>query len=181
MAKKSSVVASALAKLMEKEGVKISATHLHVEFFDDKGEKLQFPRDKWYVLVEKDGRTYGTFYTQGCGHRIPAYTLGGKVKHDKGRWVTPSGDRVTDAEAIKRGWLVLPKEGPRLDYIMQSLLQDGMGAEESFKEWSSSYGSNPDSIANLMVYLKCQEARDGLLRVLGSKLMKQLSEAAQEL
>lgn len=174
MKKKTDVPVSALSKLMEKKGIKVSATHLHVDFFDDNGEKLQYPRDKWYVLVEYQGKNFGTFYHQGVGHRVPGWTPGGKLKHERGKWVSPGGDRVTDAEAIKRGWLVLPKEGPRVDYILQSLLTDASGAEESFKEWCGSFGQNPDSISHLMVYLKCQETRDKLLRMLGGELMNEL-------
>jgi len=181
MKKSTKMDVSALAKLMEKEGIKVSATHLHVEFFNDKGEKLKFPQDKWYILIEYNGKSFTGFYRQGCGNRIPGYVLGGKVKHEKGRWVSPEGDRVSDEEAIKRGWLVLPKEGPRLDYIMQSFLTDASGAEESFKEWCSSFGSNPDSISNLMIYLKCQETRDALLRMFGGALLKQLYDAAGDL
>ena len=182
MAKKNSnVELSDLAKLMEKVGIKVEATHLHVEFFDDKGNKLQHPRDKWYVLIEYHGKSFGTFYTAGIGHRLPALTMGGAVKHERGMWVSPLGDRVSTPEAIKRGWLTLPSEGPRTDYILQSLLSDAAGAEESFKDWCGSFGQNPDSISHLMVYLACQDTRDKLMRMFGPELLKSLNEAARGL
>lgn len=178
---KKPVIASELATFMEKNEIKVSCTHLHVVFFDDNGVKLQYPQDKWYILVEYKDRFYGTFYTQGVGNRVPQGFGMNRIKHENGRWVSADGKRFTDAEAIKAGWLALPKEGPRTDFILQALLNDADGTDESFKKWATGRGGNPDSITQLHLYLRCQETRDALIRMFGSAMIKTLNEKVQDL
>ncbi len=173
---------SALARLMEEKEIKVGASHLHIEFFDDDGKKLEYPRDKWYVLIEYQNKSIGNFYFTGIGHRIPLGSGKLRLRHERGRWFyPPTSEWVDQAEAIKRGWLYVPKEGPPIDHIMQAFLTDAQGVDVSFRSWCSDFDSNPDSISHLMIYLKCQEVRDNLLRVFGDKLLKELCKAAENL
>jgi len=172
---------SPLAKLMLENGITITVTHLHVVWFDEKGNKEKNPMDKWYALVEYRGKSFGTFYSTGMGHREYQKLSKWVQKNGKYQKTTGDGKWYTLEEMVKHNFLQLPKEGPRTDYILHSLLNDAQSGAESFRDFCSSYGMNEDSISGLKVYLACQETKDALVRLFGGTLMSELTEAGQDL
>lgn len=51
---------------------------------------------------------------------------------------------------------------PKLDDVLHSLVMDAEACNESFEEWCSNFGSNPDSIKALETYRDCQKNADKL-------------------
>ncbi len=181
---------SPLAKMMSDNGITITVTHLHVVWFDDKGKRELNPMDKWYALIEYRGKSFGTFYSTGMGHRnlqkFPRTSRTGDNwihKGDKYQSRGPGGDGAiyTLEEMVRKNYLQLPKEGPRTDYILQALLSDAQSGTESFLDYCSNYGIDEDSLKALKTYLACQETGTALRRLFGSELMSKLMEASEDL
>ena len=174
---------SPLAKLMSENGITVTLTHLHVVWFDENGKKVEHPMDKWYALVTReDGRSYGTFYSTGMGHRVFQKFPGGSVRWErKGDKYYRDGKLLSLEEMIKHNHLRLPKDGPNADEVLHCLLNDAQSGSESFRDFCDNYGMDRDSISGLKTYLACQETRDALLRLFGGALLAELTEAGQDM
>jgi hypothetical protein len=171
-----------LAKLMSENGITVTLTHLHVDWFDDEGKKNVNPMDKWYALIEYRGKSFGTFYSTGMGHRVFQKFPGGSVRWErKGDKYYRDGKLLSLAEMIKLNHLRLPKEGPKVDEVLHCLLNDSQSGSESFRDFCDNYGMDRDSLSGLKTYLACQETRDALIRMFGGSFLSQLIEAGQDM
>jgi hypothetical protein len=176
---------SPLAKLMSESGITVTLTHLHVIWFDEKGEREKNPMDKWYALVEYRGKSFGTFYRTGMGHRVfSKFPAGSKwTLKGNGRYQSNLGDGTfyTLEQMVAKNYLQLPKEGPKADEVLHCLLTDAQSGSESFRDFCDNYGMDRDSLSALKTYLACQETRDAMLRLFGGQLLSQLIEAGQDM
>lgn len=173
---------SALATLMVESGITVKLTHLHVDWFDSEGKKNTNPMDKWYALIEYRGKTFGTFYSTGMGHRVFQKFPGGSVRWErKGDKYYRDGKLLSLEEMIKHNHLRLPKEGPRADEVLHCLLNDAQSGSESFRDFCDNYGMSRDSLSGLKTHLACQDTRDALVRIFGGSLLAELNEAGQDL
>ncbi len=175
-----------LAKLMSDNGIKVTLTHLHVVWFNEKGEREKHPMDKWYALVTReDGRSFGTFYSTGMGHRVFSKFPSGSKWSQKanGKYQSNMGDGTfyTLEQMVAKNYLQLPKEGPKADEVLHALLNDAQSGSESFRDFCDNYGMDRDSLSALKTYLACQETRDAMLRLFGGALLSELTEAGQDM
>ena len=79
---------------------------------------------------------------------------------------------------MKKGYL--KPVSPTVADVVYSLMMDASEVDQSFKNWCSDFGYSDDSIKALNTYRQCQETRDALMVMFGSKVFEQIQEACQD-
>jgi hypothetical protein len=155
------------ARLEELPGLVLSSVHVGIEEVvipaKDWYEENRFLQDNWTITVSYEGKSYSSKYSAGIGNR----KLIRSAKKEGNRY-------KTEKEACQAQWLKLIP--PTIDDVMSCLLSDGRCAEGTFEDFCGELGYDSDSRKALAVYLACQEARNGLIKMLGSELFNELSQ-----
>lgn len=165
---------SALEQKLETLPIQMVSFHMQL-VIPEAGSSDTWEHDEWKVTLSYEGRQYTTSYKTGLGHRKPAF--GVKVRRGIGsdKYYT---ERLPDMDAKRaaKGGLTVPQD-PKIADVLSSLLLDASGSDDrSFEEWCDDFGYDADSRKALEVYLACQKSAVEIRRLLGTKLMDELSQ-----
>jgi hypothetical protein len=173
---------SELQRACEETGITISSVHIVLEGDPDANQW----KDKWSCTISYQDRSATFDYWTGIGHRVVAD--GWKVEGPSKWGQRFTGDVVFGIkDAIAKGVLVLKRvkneetkrrevAGPSVADVLSCLLSETRACTTTFDDWCSDYGDNNDSLKALNTYLACQRNGSKVIRLLGSKLVEELSQ-----
>jgi hypothetical protein len=126
----------------------------------------------WRIVVKGPSGEFATEYHTGVAHRewkrgCPVAPDGGNLPPDLGTPPRPyhvKGSRlcIMSAEILEKQTKPTP---PDLANVLHCLLMDSSAADETFQDWCSDCGYDPDSRKALDTYLTCQDMAHNLRKI----------------
>lgn len=165
----------------------LATNHIHFAAeYNGKRKRENWDCDSWSVKFrngDNDKAGYFDFYT-GLGCRAEL-TEGAKnrVKLENFRDLT--GKDLKNNNLIARRYRAACEAArkptaPDAATVLHSLISDNSACTQSFENWCADYGYDNDSRKAFATYELCQKNGDKLRRVLGEKLIAELSEILQD-
>lgn len=132
---------------------------------------------KWSVTLKYNSKEYQVDYTLGSAHVVWRST--GKM--------VGYANLMKEVRAIQYGERFLnplqPKK-PDIENVLYSLVMDigtiVTGSSLSWEEFADEFGWNVDSIKDREVYFACLKEYDGLRKLFGREILKELCECTEE-
>jgi len=125
------------------------------------------PTLRWSVAVRRNGRTFRTIeYFAGCAH---------SPEHKKAGRVTPAV--VAECETGILYGTSRPVPPPSAKEVFWCLLSDARGTDESFEDWATEYGFDPDSRKAEKDFNECRETAAALRRTFDRDELEALEAA----
>lgn len=116
---------------------------------------------EWSITLTRNGESYTTPFTMGCGHRIYSKRLSGLFSKGQAIQIPYGTMSIDHYEANKAS---IPKP-PGLEDVLYCLVFDAQCCEGTFEDFCQDLGYNDDSIQDLDTYRACVKTRLALTKL----------------